>query len=267
MDIATILGFIFGAFFIVFAISNGGPLVWFYDFDSILITIGGTICSTMVYYPMSKFINSLKTVKHIFKSKQLRPMEVIERIIYLANIARKEGLLALEEAASQIDDVFLHKGILLIVDGTDPELVRNILETELAFIENRHKESQGFFETMATFSPAYGMIGTLIGLIQMLYRMDDPSTLGPAMAVALVTTFYGSMIANFICLPIAGKLKIRSSEEILLKEVMIEGLLSIQAGENPRIIEEKLKAFLPPSSRMGVNSKKETEGVGVNNEG
>ncbi|WHH58941.1 MotA/TolQ/ExbB proton channel family protein [Petroclostridium sp. X23] len=263
MDIATILGFVLGAFFIIFAIANGGPLGWFIDFNSMLIVVGGTLCATMISYPLDKFINSFKTVKHVFQVKQLEPTEIIKRIIGLANIARKEGLLALEEAGAQIDDTFLQKGVLLIVDGTDPELVRNILETELAFIEGRHKESQGIFETMGTLGPAFGMIGTLIGLIQMLQQLDDPSSIGPAMGVALITTFYGTLIANFICSPIAGKLKMRSAEEILLKEVMIEGLLSIQAGENPRIIEEKLKAFLSPKIRSGLEKKEDAEGVGV----
>ncbi|MDK2932290.1 MAG: chemotaxis protein MotA [Clostridiales bacterium] len=265
MDIATIIGFILGAFFIIFSISMGGPLSWFFEYKSIMIVLGGTLCATMIHYPMNKFINSFRTVKHIIQVKQLSPTDIINKIIELANIARKEGLLALEEAAAQIDDDFLQKGVLLIVDGTDPELVRNILETELAFIEGRHKESQGIFETMATLAPAFGMIGTLIGLIQMLQQLEDPSTIGPAMGVALITTFYGTVLANFLFIPIAGKLKIRSSEEILLKEVMIEGLLSIQAGENPRIIEEKLKAFLAPGLRKNdeQEEEREIEGVGA----
>ncbi len=263
MDIATILGFILGSFFIVYAIAMGGPLRWFLDLPSVLITIGGTICATMIHYPIKKFLNSFKTVVHIFKTKELSPKDITSKIIELANVARKEGLLALEEATEQIDDNFLKKGILLIVDGTDPELVRSILETELAFIEGRHRESQGVFETMANFGPAFGMLGTLIGLIQMLQTMQDPSTIGPAMSVALVTTFYGVLLANFICLPIAGKLKVRSREEILLKEVMLEGLLSIQAGENPRIIEEKLNAFLSPKLNESSNDNEEIDDVGV----
>ena len=138
---------------------------------------------------------------------------------------------------------------MLIVDGTDPELVRNILETELVFLEERHAEGRGLYETLATYGPAFGMVGTLIGLINMLGDLDDPSTLGPSMAVALITTLYGSLLANAFAAPMAGKLKYKSAEEILVKEVVVEGLLSIQAGENPRIIEEKLKTFLPPELR------------------
>ena len=257
MDIATIIGFILGAFFILISVTMAGNLGWFFSIESIMIVLGGTSCAAMINYPINKFFNAFRTLKHIFRTEQLEPANVIRIIIELANVARKEGLLALEEAGGQIDDDFLKKGVLLIVDGTDPELVRNILETELIFIEGRHKESQGIFETMGTLAPAFGMIGTLIGLIAMLQQLDDPTTLGPSMGIALITTLYGTLLANFVFLPVAGKLKTRSAEEILLKEVMIEGLLSIQAGENPRIIEEKLKAFLPPAVREEVGKKEQ----------
>lgn len=259
LDISTIAGLISGILFIIVAIMLNGRIGLFYDAPSVMITIGGTFASVLISYPLNKFFNSLKSARLIFQTKEFNTGNVIQRIIDLANIARKEGLLALEEAAQSMEDKFLQKGILLIVDGTDPELVRNILETELAFIEGRHKEVQGFWETVATLGPAWGMIGTLIGLINMLDQLNDPSAIGPSMAVALVTTFYGSILANFLANPIANKLKIRSSEEVLLKEVMIEGLLSIQAGENPRIIEEKLKAFLSPTLRDSVQENNEGE--------
>ena len=143
----------------------------------------------------------------------------------------------------------MKKGILLIVDGTDPELVRGIMETELVSTESRHKDKISFWEDLGSMGPAWGMIGTLVGLVNMLYEMDDPSTLGPSMAVALITTLYGSLLANWICTPVATKLKANNATEIMVKEIMIEGLLSIQAGENPRVIEEKLKSFLAPSDR------------------
>jgi len=249
MDTATIVGFLAGIGFLIYGIFLNGSLGAFYDFPSIIIVLGGTIASTLISYPLKKVIKTFKIVKNAFTTSTLPINEVITKIIELSNIARKEGLLALEEAAERTNDIFLRKGIMLIVDGTDPELVRNILETELSFLEDRHKDGQGIFETMATFSPAFGMIGTLIGLINMLKTLDDPSSVGPSMAVALVTTFYGSVLANLLFLPIANKLKGRSSEEILIKELMVEGLLSIQAGENPRIIEEKLKTFIAPELR------------------
>ena len=148
-----------------------------------------------------------------------------------------------------MDEPFLKKGILLIVDGTDPDLVRAIMETEMYSIEGRHKVNIGFWDTLGAMGPAWGMIGTLVGLVNMLYHMEDPSTLGPAMAVALITTLYGSLLANMICTPVSNKLKSDNAAEMMLKEVMIEGLLSIQAGENPRVIEEKLKSFLAPKDR------------------
>ena len=170
----------------------------------------------------------------------------------LANVARKEGLLQLEEAASDIDDDFLKKGIMLIVDGTDQELVSSILETELDCIEQRHSKVYSFWDNLAAMGPAWGMIGTLIGLINMLKHLDDPSSIGPNMAVALVTTLYGSLIANWISIPIATKLRAKNQKEIMMKEDICEGILSIQAGENPRVIEEKLKSFLAPSEREEV---------------
>lgn len=158
--------------------------------------------------------------------------------------------MSLEEAAADLDEPFLKKGILLIVDGTDPDLVRGIMETELVSIEARHKTVISFWEALAAMGPAWGMIGTLVGLVNMLNNMSDPSSIGGDMAVALITTLYGSVLANWLCTPVAGKLKAQNAQEMQLKEIMVEGLLSIQAGENPRVIEEKLKSFLAPKDRV-----------------
>ena len=164
-------------------------------------------------------------------------------------MARKEGLLALEEAAASIEDQFLKKGIMLVVDGTDPELVRAILETDLSCIEDRHKKYAGFWDKWGELGPAWGMIGTLIGLVNMLKNLTDSSTIGPNMAVALLTTLYGSLLANWLCAPTSAKLGVNNANEMIVKQVVVEGLLSIQAGENPHVIEEKLKTFLAPSQR------------------
>lgn len=249
MDISTLVGLISGTFFVTVSIMLSGRMGLFVDVPSMMIVFGGCTASLLIAYPVKKFIGAIKTVKYGFKDIGLEPKLLISQINDLALAARKEGLLALEEVAQGMSEPFLKKGILLIVDGTDPELVRNILETELSFIETRHKENQGFWGALAELGPAWGMIGTLIGLICMLDNMQDPSAIGPQMAVALVTTFYGSMIANFFATPLANKLKVKSSDELLLKQLMIEGILSIQAGENPRVIEEKLKAFLAPHMR------------------
>ncbi len=257
MDIATIIGIIAGLVLVLWGIVSTGQLIWFWSFSSFLIVVGGTISATFVAYPLNKVLTTFKVVRKAFSTNDFQPGNIISKIIELANIARREGLLALEEAVEEIEDDFLNKGVMLIVDGTDPELVKNILETELSFLEERHSEGKGLFDIMGTLAPAFGMIGTLIGLVIMLKQLDDPSNIGPSMSVALITTFYGSLIANLIFIPISKKLKIKSREEILLKEIMIEGLLSIQAGENPRIIEEKLKAFLPPYVRNSLSNGKE----------
>ncbi len=253
MDIATLAGIIAGAAFIIAGIQMSGDLGSYYDAPSIMITLGGTFAATLLSYPLRRVLEIFRISKNLFFTKLQDPGNIINQIIDLANIARKEGLLALEEAAYRLDEPFLQKGILLIVDGADPELVRNIMEAELTFLEERHSHGQAIFETMASLAPAFGMIGTLIGLINMLRTLDDPSSVGPNMSVALVTTFYGSVLANLFFIPMSTKLKYRSSQELLYKEIMLEGMLSIQAGENPRIIEEKLKAFLPPNERKILN--------------
>ena len=260
MDISTLIGLVSGIAFVFISIILGdGRIGLFINGPSVLIVFGGVIAALFVSYPIPKLLEGVKTGKHTFSNQTKDPTQVITQINDLALSARKEGLLALEEIAQGMDDAFLQKGILLIVDGTDAELLRSILETEIAFVENRHRDNQKFWETVAELGPAWGMIGTLIGLIIMLDNLSDPSTLGPKMAVALVTTFYGSLLANLVANPIATKLKLKSNEEILHKQVMVEGLLSIQAGENPRVIEEKLKAFLSPGSRQVFDNKGKEE--------
>jgi len=166
-----------------------------------------------------------------------------------AQKSRKEGILALENEIKEVNDEFLKKGVQLAIDGLEPQEISDILETEVDFVRNRHQLGAEIFSTMGTFSPALGMIGTLIGLVQMLQTMDDPSRIGPAMAVALLTTFYGSIMANIVCLPISGKLRTRSKEEVLTKEMAIQGIVSLTNGDNPRILEQKLQAFIPPNQR------------------
>lgn len=252
MDLASILGLVICIGLVFFAIVAGnGPaaIMYFLDFQSALITIGGAFCAVLTSFTIPDFISGLTSIGMIFKPVNLNITEMITKIIELSNVARKEGLLSLEEAAGGLEDEFMKKGIMLIVDGTDPELVRAILDTELTSIEARHKQKIGFWETVGSMGPAWGMIGTLVGLIIMLQNMSDASSIGPAMGVALITTLYGSMLANWICSPTANKLKYNNDLEIQSKEIMIEGLLSIQAGENPRVIEEKLKSFLAPKDR------------------
>ena len=253
MDLATILGLVIGMVLVIISICLGdagiASLKGFLDAPSVLITLGGSFCAVLASNSLSEFIEGLKSIKLVFKVYAEDTGEMIRRIIDLSNVARKEGLLSLEEAAADLDDAFLKKGILLIVDGTDPELVRAIMETELMSLEERHKSKAAFWDTLGAMGPAWGMIGTLIGLINMLGNLSDPGSLGPAMSVALLTTMYGSMLANWLCAPVANKMKSNSGKEVMVKQIMIEGLLSIQAGENPRVIEEKLKSFVAPRDR------------------
>lgn len=252
MDIASLLGILLGLAMLIFGIINNATMSGFgryIDYASAIITFGGAFTSTLTSFSLQDYIAGLKSFMLIFKVPTLNTTEMIQKIIDLSNIARKEGLLSLEEAASDLDEPFLKKGVLLVVDGTDPDLVRAIMETELVSVESRHKNLIGFWDTLGAMGPAWGMIGTLVGLVNMLYEMENAEAIGPSMAVALITTLYGSLLANWICIPVSNKLKADNAMEVMQKEVMIEGLLSIQAGENPRVIEEKLKSFLAPKDR------------------
>lgn len=260
MELGTIIGLIVGIVFILLSIlitaSWDFTLIGeFGDAPSVMVVVGGTAMSAFISVKMGTFVTALKAVGIIFKPPVQDPAAAIDKVVQLANTARKEGVLALEESANNMDDAFLKKGVMLIVDGTDPELVKDIMETECQWTEDRHGAIAGVWEMLATYAPSWGMLGTMIGLILMLLKLDEPGGMGPMLSVALVTTFYGCIVANFLCNPIASKLKQISGEEILLKTVLIEGMLSIQAGENPRIIEEKLKSFLSPALRGGVGTK------------
>ena len=196
-------------------------------------------------------------LKSAFVSKEPNLLGMVQTIVSFAEKARREGLLALEADVSELDNEFMKKSIQLVVDGTDPELVKAILDTEIGVREDRHLSNKAILDSMAELAPAYGMIGTLIGLIAMLGNLQDVSALGPGMAVALITTMYGSMVANMFAGPLAKKLAARSAQQIVAMELMVEGILAIQAGENPRIVEEKLKVFLPPKLRGTLGQKEE----------
>jgi chemotaxis protein MotA len=265
MDLATIIGIVIGIVLLGGAIIMGGHAVIFLSFESLMIVLGGTLAGTMVSYSLADLLKIPHLIRISLSDIRFNSAEVIDILVHFAEKARREGLLALEQDVMEIDDKFLQKGIQLVVDGTDPELVRNILETKLTFLEERHSKGRRMMDTMGQLSPAFGMIGTLIGLIQMLSQLDDPGNLGSGMAVALITTLYGALLANLLFIPLSSKLKVRSEEEILLKEVMIEGILSIQAGENPRIVEEKLSAFLAETTEQeGAEGQVDTSVVGGN---
>ena len=254
MDIATIIGLISGFGLVIIAILMGGAPAIFINAPSALIVFGGTIAATLINFPLSDVLSTMNTFKNALIYKEVQAEGIIERLVSFATIARREGILALESHAADAGDEFLTKSIQLAIDGTPPELIKDILTTELAFTESRHAAGQSILMAMGSSAPAFGMIGTLIGLVTMLTTLDDPSKIGGGMAVALLTTLYGALIANIVCLPAAGKLKVRTANELLVKEIIIEGILSIQSGDNPRIVEQKLKSFLSPAARERVSS-------------
>ena len=249
MDIATVIGIVSGFTLVLSAIMFGGSLSVFISIPSLMIVVGGTIGAAMINYPLPDIIKVSRVAKNAFFIRPSTTKELISNFVSLAGTARREGILALETALNDISDDFMKKGLQLSVDGLEPVSIKDILDTEISNIQERHKLGAEIFTTLGTFAPAMGMIGTLIGLVQMLQTMDDPSTIGPAMAVALLTTFYGSIMANIFCLPIAGKLRNKSAEEVMMKGLMSEGIMSIAKGDNPRLLEQKLNAFLAPNLR------------------
>lgn len=263
MELTTIIGLVTGVVCVVVGIMLQGIFSDYIDIPSLFIVLGGTLAATILNYPLSSLKKLGKVISITFKKVDFDLHKTIKDIIDLANLARKEGLFALDNKANEIEEPFFKKGLLLVVDGTDPELIRNILETDLTLMEDRHKECSAMLFSMSAYAPAFGMIGTLIGLIGMLKNLNDASTLGAGMSTALITTLYGCILANLLCTPMAGKLNAYTEKETQYKELVIEGLLSIQAGENPRLIEEKLLSFMIKNDNVkdskGGSSDKESE--------
>jgi chemotaxis protein MotA len=255
MDLATIIGGVTGTFFVIMTMVMVGGIHLYVSVSSFILVIGCTICTYILSVPIEKLLHVVGVLKNAFSPYKARFSEIIQTFVSFAEKARRDGLLALESDIEELDDEFLKKGLQLVVDGADPALIKSIMETELMMMETRHGSGIMYFRNMATLAPAFGMIGTLIGLIAMLAHMEDPEAIGPSMAVALITTMYGSIFANLYLIPIANKLTGRSRAEAGMREIMIEGMLAIQSGDNPRIVEDRLKAFLPP----GVRKKEEGE--------
>jgi len=249
MDLATILGIVSAFGLVIIAIVMGGGVSLFIDVPSLFIVVGGTLGATMINYPLKDVLRAIAVMKNAFLTSGAGADEIVRQFVDFGGKARREGILALESDVKNVKDDFLGKGLQLSVDGLEPQAIETIMDTEVSFLRERHQLGAEIFSTMGTFSPALGMIGTLIGLVQMLQSMDDPNAIGPAMAVALLTTFYGSVIANLVCMPIAGKLRTRSKEETLVKEMIIQGVISLTKGENPRILEQKMLAFMAPKER------------------
>ncbi|MBN2324924.1 MAG: motility protein A [Spirochaetes bacterium] len=258
MDIATLGGLGIGFFVLIVGIiiSGGvGSLTGFVSISSIFITIGGSFAAIMVSNTLARTLGLMKVAMNAARVHPMEEGRVISMIVTFSEKARREGLLALEDDLDELEDEFLRKGIQLVVDGTDPEIIRNIMETELNHMQARHLDGIKIFEEWGSLAPAFGMIGTLIGLIIMLANIEDKTAIGPGMSTALITTLYGAVLANLVFIPIANKLAYVNDQEVLLREIMIEGTLSIQSGDNPRIVKEKLISFLPPDIRAQVEEE------------
>lgn len=261
MDIATIAGIIGGFLLMLVALliagSHGGgvSLGQFIDPPAAIMVVGGGLCVVMTSVPLKIFLGLPKIIMKLVVNKSEDLPSLIEELVSLAEIARKDGLLALESKVQEIKNHTIVLGIQMAVDGTRPEVIEDIFRTEMAAEESRHHVGKKMFELMGKCGPAFGMIATLLGLILMLGNLDDPDSIGPTMAMALVGTLYGAAMANMICAPCAEKLAYYSHEELLGKEIVLKGILGIQAGENPRVIEQKLATYLPPKLRPGASEE------------
>ena len=249
MDIATLAGIIAGFGLLIGTIMLGGGAGAFIDIPSVMIVVGGSIAATLINFNMSQFVAAIKIAAKTFKSEKDISLALIEKFIELAQLARRDGILALDRALKEVEESFMRGGLEMAVDGTEPDTIRDIMETEVAGIQDRHKVGQGIFNALGAYAPAFGMIGTLIGLVKMLGNLDDPSSIGPSMAVALITTFYGAVLGNLVYLPMAGKLKQKSIIEVKTRRMIIEGVLAIQRGVHPKNIERKLKNYIAPHQR------------------
>lgn len=248
MDLATIIGLIGGLSIVLGTMLFGGNVLLYLDLHAILIVFVGSSMVVMMKFGIHQFLGAFHVAGNAFISKPQTPLEIIEKAVELASLARKEGILALEYA--KLDNEFFKSGIRYLVDGLDINIIRATLTKEMNSTVERHDKGQKIFKAIAEAGPSMGMIGTLIGLVQMLSHMDDPKSIGPAMAIALLTTLYGAILANMIAAPIAEKLSLRSDEERLTKSIVIDAIVGIHAGQNPRILEDLLKAYLPGSKRQ-----------------
>jgi chemotaxis protein MotA len=256
LDLGTVIGVIIACAAVGFGILVGGNPAALIDVPSALIVIGGAVGATVMSFPLARVLKIHSVVLKSVFGKVPDPVSMIKDLVKYAEVARREGILSLESMIGDMKDDFLVRGIKMAVDGTDPELIRTILDTELEAMMGRHSEGKKVLDTIGKYAPAFGMIGTLLGLIFMLGNMDDPSAIGPGMAVALITTLYGAMLSNMFTGPIADKLSIKDSEEILAKTIIIAGVMAIQSGDNPRVVESKLLTYLPPAQRVKAEAAK-----------
>ncbi len=253
MDLATLAGMGLGVGMILFSIlGTGVSMTNYVDVGSLAMVLGGSLAALTVGSPLSRLMKIGSYFKIVLNVNNFEVEKIITTLVRFSEKARRDGLLALEDDLEEVEDEFMKKGIQFVVDGTDPEIISTMLYADLNQQQERHADGIKLFDDWGSLSPAFGMIGTLVGLIGMLANLDDPDSIGSGMALALITTMYGSIFANLFFIPIRNKLQDRDKEETLVKEILIEGILSIQSGDNPRILESKLVAFLPPEKREAV---------------
>jgi chemotaxis protein MotA len=250
MDIATVVGVVVGFALIVGSIIiGGGSFGAFFDAPSVLVVGGGSIAAALISFPLPTFLSVFRVTGKVFFWRVESTAAVIKQLVALAEVARRDGLLALEDKLAAVDNPFIVMGIQMAVDGTRPEVMEDILRTEMDAVATRHRDGKALLDCMGRFAPAFGMIGTLMGLVIMLGDMSDPTKIGAGMAVALLTTLYGAIASNVVFLPFAEKLGYTNRQELLLMEIALRGIMAIQSGENPRIIEQKLNTFVAPKQR------------------
>jgi len=256
MDIATVVGLLTGIGLVAYVMfgGEGGSASMFMSFHGFVIVIGGALAGTMISFPLKDVLKLPVVIKCVFLQKQESPQKLIRDLVSYAEVARRDGILSLENVTRKIQDKFMVRGIQMAIDGMDPEIIEDVLRSELTSISSRHATGKGMLEAMAMYGPSFGMVATLIGLVMMLRSMDDPAKIGPSMAVALLGTLYGALLANLVCGPMATKLGKLSHEELVHKEIVIRGVMSIQSGDNPRVVEQKLKTFLSPAMRVEVEA-------------
>jgi len=257
MDKGTIIGIVSGLGLVAVSMLMGGGIAPFIDIPSFIMVVGGTIAATMVNFPFKDVVGLMTITKKILNENNMTPETYIQQIVDISKKARTNGLLAIEEDLDKVDEDFMKITLQHVVNGTEADDLKGIMHAELAIMAERHKMGQKIFMAMGGYCPAFGMVGTLIGLILMLQNLSDPSSVGPGMSMAMVTTFYGSLFANLFFIPMAGKLKLRSDQEIQFKEMLLMGILSVQAEESPRVIQNKLQSYIAPSQRGLLTDKPE----------
>lgn len=256
MDLGTIIGVFAGLVFTIMSIlTNQGNLGSYINLPSALMVIGGSFSAIMVSNPLSRVLGIMRYVNLTMQVPQWEEERIISGLVNFSEKARREGLLALEDDLEEVEDEFMRNGIQLVVDGTDPDIIKSVLYNDLNQLQERHGIGIKLFDDWGKLAPAFGMIGTLAGLVAMLANLDDASSIGPSMSLALITTMYGAIFANLVLIPFKSKLEDRDRDETLVREIMIEGILSIQSGDNPRILEQKLLSFLPPVRREAVRQE------------